>query len=119
MLVRSLSGKAIAVRRVTENQGKRTAWLLAHVPMDRAILKKWLRAGFIESQTLWPTEAGTPQGGIISPTLANLALDGLEPELRRCFQQPDKVHLARYCDDFIISGRSKELLENEVMPLVV
>jgi RNA-directed DNA polymerase len=94
-------------------------WLLAHVPMDRAILKKWLKAGFIESRTLWPTEAGTPQGGIISPTLANLALDGLEPELRRRFQQPDKVHLARYCDDFIISGRSKEMLENEVKPLVV
>jgi RNA-directed DNA polymerase len=42
-------------------------WLLTHVPMDRAILKKWLKAGFIESQTLWPTEAGTPQGRIITP----------------------------------------------------
>jgi RNA-directed DNA polymerase len=94
-------------------------WLLTHVPMDRVILKKWLKAGFMESQTLWPTEAGTPQGGIVSPTLANLALDGLESELRRAFRPPDKVHLARYCDDFIISGRSKELLENEVTPLVV
>jgi RNA-directed DNA polymerase len=93
-------------------------WLLTHVPMDRAILKKWLKTGFIESQTLWPTEAGTPQGGIISPTLANLALDGLEAELRKRFQRPDKVHLARYCDDFIVSGSSKEMLENEVRPLV-
>jgi RNA-directed DNA polymerase len=42
-------------------------WLLAHVPMDKAILRKWLKAGFIESRTLWPTDAGTPQGGIITP----------------------------------------------------
>jgi RNA-directed DNA polymerase len=94
-------------------------WLLTHVPIDRVILSKWLKAGFIESQTLWPTEAGTPQGGIISPTLANLALDGLESELQRRFRPTDKVHLARYCDDFIISGHSKEVLENEVVPLVV
>jgi RNA-directed DNA polymerase len=94
-------------------------WLLAHAPMDTGIARKWLKAGFIESKTLWPSEAGTPQGGIISPTLANIALDGLEPELRKRFRLPDKVHLARYCDDFIISGRSKDLLENEVKPLVV
>ena len=47
-------------------------WLIAHVPMDKAILRKWLKAGFMKSRTLWPTEAGTPQGGIISPVLANI-----------------------------------------------
>jgi RNA-directed DNA polymerase len=66
-------------------------WLIAQVPMDSAVLRKWLKAGFIEKRTLWPTEAGTPQGGIISPALANMTLDGLEPELRRRFSQPDKV----------------------------
>src|SRR5216683_5034512 len=93
-------------------------WLIAHAPIEKAVLRKWLKAGFIESNALWPTEAGTPQGGIISPTLANIALDGLEAELHRRFRQPTKVHLVRYADDFIISGRSKELLENEVKPLV-
>jgi RNA-directed DNA polymerase len=93
-------------------------WLLAHIPMDKAVLRKWLKAGFIESRTLWPTEAGTPQGGIISPTLANMALDGLERELRKRFRQPAKVNMVRYADDFIVTANSKELLEHEVKPLV-
>ncbi len=42
-------------------------WLLAHVPTDKEVLHKWLKAGFMENRTLFPTEAGTPQGGIISP----------------------------------------------------
>lgn len=58
------------------------AWLLAHVPMDKTILHQWLKAGFMERHVLHPTEAGTPQGGICSPVLANLALDGLETKLR-------------------------------------
>lgn len=49
-------------------------WMLAHIPMDAVILKKWLKAGYVENRTLFPTRAGTPQGGIISPTLANLTL---------------------------------------------
>jgi RNA-directed DNA polymerase len=93
-------------------------WLLVHVPMDRAILRKWLKAGFMEGRTLWPTKAGTPQGGIISPAIANMALDGLEVELRKKFRQPDKVHMVRYADDFIVSASSWELLENEIEPLV-
>jgi RNA-directed DNA polymerase len=99
-------------------------WLLAHVPLwDKAILKKWLRAGYMESAFLYATEEGTPQGGIISPVLANLALDGLEAMLRKRFPQhrrgrTEKVNLVRYADDFIITGSSKELLENEVRPMV-
>lgn len=100
-------------------------WLLAHVPTDKAVLRKWLKAGYIERRRLFPTEAGTPQGGIISPTLANMALDGLEAELEAFFGRPDthkakrnKVHLVRYADDFIVTGISKELLENEVKPVI-
>jgi RNA-directed DNA polymerase len=78
-------------------------WLLAPIPMDRAILHKWLKAGFMEQGTLHPTEAGPPQGGIASPVLANLALDGLEQELHKHFPKPKtgynaQVNLVRYCD---------------------
>jgi RNA-directed DNA polymerase len=101
-------------------------WLIANIPMDEAILRKWLKAGYIDRLALFPTEAGTPQGGIISPTLANLTLDGLEDLLAKTFYRTSvrgqmvnpKVRLVRYADDFIITGYSKELLELEVKPLV-
>ncbi len=57
-------------------------WLLAHVPIDRVILQKWLKSGYMEKHVLHETTDGTPQGGIISPALANCALDGLERLLR-------------------------------------
>lgn len=100
-------------------------WLIANVPLDKAIVKKWLKAGYMESGLLNPTEAGTPQGGIISPVLANLALDGLEDVLETHFGKKNtkasyktKVNYVRYADDFVITGISKELLEKEVLPLV-
>jgi len=101
-------------------------WMLDHIPTDKEVLRKWLKAGFMENRTLFPTEAGTPQGGIISPTLANLTLDGLERLLKETFRvrkiqgkrHHPKVNFVRYADDFIITGCSKELLENEVKPLV-
>lgn len=102
-------------------------WLLNHIPTDRRILKKWLKAGYMEDRQLFPTEAGTPQGGIISPTLANLVLDGLEAKLEAAFGKKRyangvpaslKVNYVRYADDFIVTGCSKELLEREVKPLV-
>ena len=99
-------------------------WLEAHIPMDKPILHKWLKAGFIEKEILKPTENGTPQGGPTSPVLANLTLDGLEKKFREKYPKASnlsrrvKVNLVRYCDDFMITGSSKELLENEVKPLV-
>jgi RNA-directed DNA polymerase len=103
----------------------RHSWMLDHIPMDEAMLQKWLEAGYVYQQQLFPTGAGTPQGGIISPTLANMTLDGLERKLamqfgRKGTKRSDKyqVNLVRYADDFIITGRTRELLENEVKPLV-
>ena len=99
-------------------------WMLANIPMDKTILRKWLKAGFIDENALHPTEAGTPQGGIISPAAANLTLDGLERVLRERFPQQARtgsamVNMVRYADDFIVTGRSRELLETEVKPVVV
>src|SRR6266699_4060375 len=103
------------------------AWLLTHIPMEKAMLKKWLKAGYMDRRVLYPTKEGTPQGGIISPVLANMTLDGLEKLLWETFPHNTKrggkyyntqVNFIRYADDFIITGRSKELLEQEVKPLV-
>ena len=99
------------------------AWLVAHAPMDPTILRKWLKAGYLEKHILHPTDEGAPQGGPISPVLANLTLNGLETLLREHFPQSHekshtKVNLVRFADDFIITGASKELLEQEVKPLV-
>jgi RNA-directed DNA polymerase len=98
--------------------------MLENIQTDKTILRKWLKAGYVYRNQLFPTEAGTPQGGIISPTLANLTLDGLEAMLRNKFARKggsakrQQVNLIRYADDFIITGRSKELLEDEVKPMV-
>ena len=100
------------------------AWLEAYIPMEKSILRKWLKAGFIEKRVLKPTEEGTPQGGICSPVIANLALDGLEAKLREKYPKASnasrkaKANLVRFADDFIITGSSKELLEKEIKPLV-
>ena len=103
-------------------------WLLNNIPMDKVMLRKWLKSGFIFNKQLFPTEEGTPQGGIISPTLANMALDGLQTMLEAKFHRVDlyspkrsyypKVHFIRYADDFIITSISKEMLEQEIMPMV-
>jgi RNA-directed DNA polymerase len=95
-------------------------WLLANIPMEKAMLKKWLKAGYMEKRVFYTTEAGTPQGGIISPVLANLTLDGLEAMLRERYPvwRRQCVNLSRYADDFVVTGRSKELLENEVKPMI-
>ena len=99
-------------------------WLMTHIPIDKTILHKWLKAGYLERQVFYPTEEGTPQGGIISAVLANMALDGLEqalhaaqPKTTRSGRQA-QINLVRYADDFIVTGRSREVLETHVKPLI-
>lgn len=101
-------------------------WLLANVPMDRRVLRKWLKAGVIHKGQLQPTTAGTPQGGIISPTLANVTLNKLETDLAEYLgtklgwtkAKRLKVHVVRYADDFIVTGASKDVLDTEVRPWI-
>ena len=65
------------------------------------------------------TKNGTPQGGVASPTLANMALDGLENAVRnRPNKLKNKVNFIRYADDFIITASSREYLENTILPIV-
>ena len=53
--------------------------------MDKATLKKWLKVGYLYQHVWNETETGTPQGGIISPVIMNIALDGLEKLLEDKF----------------------------------
>lgn len=96
-------------------------WLINNTPMDKSVLNQFLKAGFIYNHHLNPTKYGTPQGGPISPILANIALDGIEKllftkyrtgkrgkynSLVRC---QNKVNFVRYADDFVVTASSEEL----------
>jgi len=83
------------------------------------VLNQLLKAGFVEKGQLFPTTAGTLQGGIISPCLSNGVLDGMEAMLKSITKPVQKVHLIRYADDFVITADSKELLEDTIKPAVV
>lgn len=95
------------------------SWLMDNIQMDKTILSKWLEAGYIEKQVFHPTEEGTPQGGIISPTLMNMTLNGLEQAVKSAVSKHDKVNVVVYADDFIITGASREILEQKVKPAVI
>jgi RNA-directed DNA polymerase len=96
-------------------------WLLQNIPIERRILKQWLEAGFMKRQTIFPTTEGTPAGGIISPVLANMVLDGLEATIqqRAKGKSKHKIHVVRYADDFVVMGATNELLENDIKPAIV
>lgn len=80
------------------------AWLLENIPMDKQVLRQWLQAGHIDDGTLFATTAGTPQGGIISPIIANMTLDGLESAVYASVgstahaRRRSKLNVIRYAD---------------------
>ncbi len=90
--------------------------------MEKKVLHQWLKAGYLEAQELFPTESGTPQGGIISPVLANMTLDGLEEALVANWPSTKKgkaqVYLTRYADDFVITANQREILKKDIKPKV-
>ena len=91
-------------------------WLLENIPMDKKILEKWLKSGFIQDKTLFPTKAGTPQGGIISPLLANMTLNGLEQRVKQYNKRGVKLNFIRYADDFVVTAEHRETLTNIIIP---
>ncbi|MGZ3633443.1 MAG: group II intron reverse transcriptase/maturase [Parachlamydiaceae bacterium] len=94
-------------------------WLLKNVMMDKDVLKQWLKAGFMEENIFKDTAEGTPQGGIASPTLANITLDGLETVVNGLSERGDTICFVRYADDFICTAKSKEILQNKVLPAII
>jgi RNA-directed DNA polymerase len=87
---------------------------------DTSILKQFLKAGYVYENKLFPTDAGTPQGGIISPILANMTLDGIEKLLNDKYHtgkngmtsereaSKHKINFVRYADDFIVTAKTEE-----------
>ena len=104
-------------------------WIISNILIDKQVVTKWLKAGFIDKNRLFPTDKGTPQGGIISPTLANMVLAGLEAAIYEsvntrirkydgCKRNYQKVHFVMYADDFIVTGSSEAVLRNVVKPVI-
>ncbi len=104
--------------------------LLARLPVFTTAIRRWLKAGVVEFGRLSPTDTGTPQGGVISPLLANVALDGMEkmfgcespdgrlrsPAHRRGLDKG--INLVRYADDFVVTAPTREILETHVRPRI-
>ena len=95
-------------------------WLINNVQTDKVILEKWLKSGVVFNKILSPTTEGTPQGGIISPSLANATLDGMEKLVREKYKNRmykgkmyrPKVNLIRYADDFVVTAENRQILED-------
>ncbi len=102
---------------------------IGQVP-GRELIKQWLKAGYVEAEIFNPTHSGTPQGGTISPLLANIALDGMEKLLsqykkvkvyeyfepkkgkyRKCRKKSHKYGFIRYADDFLVTAPTREDIE--------
>ena len=96
-------------------------WLVENIPMDKSVLRQFLKCGFVFNRHLFPSDRGTPQGGVISPILANMTLDGIEKMLAEKFwkcprgriHKPScnkrKVNLTSYADDLVIIADSIEI----------
>jgi RNA-directed DNA polymerase len=94
-------------------------WLMDNVPMDKKMLNLWLTAGYIDEGQYFDTDRGTPQGGVISATLLNVTLSGLEQIVKSItHKRNDKSNICVYADDFIITCASKEVLVDTIMPAV-
>ncbi|WP_235595832.1 reverse transcriptase domain-containing protein [Mastigocoleus testarum] len=102
---------------------------IGQVP-GRELIKQWLKAGYVEAEIFNPTNSGTPQGSVISPLLANIALDGMEKllsqyekikvykylekktgRIRKCRKKSNKYGFCRYADDFLVTAQSREDIE--------
>ena len=91
-------------------------------PFLRRVIKGWLEAGVIENGAWFPTKEGTPQGGVCSPLLANIALHGLEQEITSAFpalvqRERWKPTVVRYADDLVVLHADKAVIE-QVQQLV-
>jgi RNA-directed DNA polymerase len=78
----------------------------------RELIKQWLRAGYVEDEMLHSTDAGVPQGGVVSPLLLNVALHGMEQALGTCYTPKGVLRgtyaVVRYADDLAVLCPTQE-----------
>ncbi len=97
-------------------------WLLENTPMHRNTLKQFLKSGYVQDKHLYATKSGTPQGGIISPTLANITLNGLSDYLKKKYWRghtgrvhmkfnKHRLNITIYADDFVVTANNRAVLE--------
>jgi RNA-directed DNA polymerase len=98
----------------------RFSWMEEHIPMNKRVLSTWLRSGFIDRGTLFATTAGVPQGGIISPVVSNMVLDGLEAAVHggSWHRRVHNSNYVRWADDFIVTATSRQVLADTVLPRI-
>ena len=85
---------------------------LGTIPAYERLIREWLKSGVVRDGRWSPTASGTPQGGVISPLLSNVALHGLETEIRTSFDTARKTAaVIRYADDFVILHQDRETME--------
>jgi RNA-directed DNA polymerase len=94
---------------------------MENIPVRKDILKQWLKSGVLENGSMQDTETGVPQGGIISPIIANMVLDGLGNVVKKFRSKYDKLqgknkvntkmNYVRYADDFLITASERKYLE--------
>ena len=82
-------------------------WIVENIPMDKSVLKQFLNAGFIFQKKMFPVWAGVPQGGVISPIIANMTLDGMQGFLNEKLPN-GRAKLVRYADDSVCICRTEE-----------
>lgn len=81
-------------------------------PLLRRQIRAWLKAGLIDKGEWFPTEEGTPQGGPLSPLLANIALHGLEERVKQAFpRQRTTPAVIRYADDLVVLHPDRQTIE--------
>lgn len=89
-------------------------WILEHIPMNRKVLGAWLRSGFIDRGKKYPTTQGVPQGGVISPVIGNLVLDGLEDcvlgSKASRYRRAHNINFVRFANDFIVTASNEAVL---------
>jgi RNA-directed DNA polymerase len=98
----------------------RVSWIEEHIPMNKRVLSRWLRSGFLDRGSLFPTTAGVPQGGIISPVVSNMVLDGLETVVHggSWHRRVHNLKYVRWADDVIVTATSRQVLEDTVLPQI-
>ncbi|TKF92172.1 group II intron reverse transcriptase/maturase [Vibrio sp. F13] len=94
-------------------------WLMDNITVDKRMLEQWLKSGYVDKGLFYDTDEGTPQGGIISPTLMLMTLAGIEQQIKStALKKGARANFIGYADDFVVTCSSKEVLVNDIKPLI-